>query len=67
MRTHFLTGAELTPAELGALLDRALELKQAPLASRALAGASVALIFESPRRARGCRSRSACTSSGDTR
>jgi len=48
MRTHFLTGAELTPAELGALLDRALELKQAPLASRALAGASVALIFEKP-------------------
>jgi len=48
MSTHFLTGAELTPAELGALLDRALELKQAPLASRALAGASVALIFEKP-------------------
>ncbi len=48
MPRHFLTGAELTAAELGALLDRALELKRAPLASRALAGRSVALIFEKP-------------------
>ncbi len=45
---HFLTGAELTAAELGALLDRALELKQAPLSSQALAGRSVALIFQKP-------------------
>ncbi|MCW2970858.1 MAG: ornithine carbamoyltransferase [Solirubrobacterales bacterium] len=45
---HFLTGAELTPGELDALLDRAVELKAAPLASRALAGRSVALIFEKP-------------------
>jgi ornithine carbamoyltransferase len=45
---HFLTGAELGPAELEALLDRALELKGAPLASRALAGRGVALIFEKP-------------------
>jgi ornithine carbamoyltransferase len=45
---HFLTGAELSPSELGALLDRALELKADPLASRALAGRSVALIFEKP-------------------
>jgi len=45
---HFLTGAELTAAELGALLDRALELKQAPLSSHALAGRSVALIFQKP-------------------
>jgi ornithine carbamoyltransferase len=45
---HFLTGAELTAAELSALLDRALELKQAPLASQALAGRSVALIFQKP-------------------
>ncbi|MGA8364499.1 MAG: ornithine carbamoyltransferase [Solirubrobacteraceae bacterium] len=45
---HFLTGAELTPAELDALLDRALELKAAPLSSQALAGRSVALIFQKP-------------------
>jgi ornithine carbamoyltransferase len=45
---HFLTGAELTAPELGALLDRALELKAAPLASRALADRSVALIFQKP-------------------
>jgi ornithine carbamoyltransferase len=45
---HFLTGAELSAAELTALLDRALELKRAPLSSRALAGSSVALIFEKP-------------------
>jgi ornithine carbamoyltransferase len=48
MPRHFLTGAELTPAELGALLDRALALKAAPLSSRALAGRSVGLIFEKP-------------------
>jgi ornithine carbamoyltransferase len=45
---HFLTGAELNAAELAALLDRALELKRAPLSSCALAGRSVALIFEKP-------------------
>jgi ornithine carbamoyltransferase len=45
---HFLTGAELTPAELTALLDRAAELKAAPHASNALAGRSVALVFEMP-------------------
>jgi ornithine carbamoyltransferase len=45
---HFLTGAELTAAELNALLDRALELKAAPLASQALAGRSVALLFQKP-------------------
>jgi ornithine carbamoyltransferase len=48
MTRHFLTGAELTAAELGALLDRALELKAAPLSSNALSGKSVALIFEKP-------------------
>jgi ornithine carbamoyltransferase len=48
MARHFLTGAEFTAAELSALLDRALELKQAPLSSRALAGQSVALIFQKP-------------------
>jgi len=45
---HFLTGAELSAAELDALLDRALELKHAPLSSQALFGRSVALIFEKP-------------------
>jgi len=45
---HFLTGAELSAAELDALLKRALELKRAPLSSRALAERSVALIFEKP-------------------
>jgi ornithine carbamoyltransferase len=45
---HFLTGAELSSAELGALLDRALELKRAPLSSQVLAERSVALIFEKP-------------------
>jgi ornithine carbamoyltransferase len=45
---HFLTGAELTAAELHGLLDRALELKAAPLSSQALAGRSVALIFQKP-------------------
>jgi ornithine carbamoyltransferase len=48
MSRHFLTGSELTAAELAALLDRALELKAAPLCSQALAGLSVALIFEKP-------------------
>jgi ornithine carbamoyltransferase len=45
---HFLTGAELSAGELSALLDRAIELKDAPLSSRALAGRGVALIFEKP-------------------
>ncbi len=48
MARHLLTGSELTPPELEAMLDRALALKAAPLASRALAGRSVALIFERP-------------------
>jgi ornithine carbamoyltransferase len=45
---HFLTGAELNRAELHALVARAAELKRAPLASRALEGRSVALVFEKP-------------------
>jgi ornithine carbamoyltransferase len=48
MPRHFLTGAELSAAELGALLARAAELKRAPRSSTALAGESVALIFEKP-------------------
>ena len=45
---HLLTGAELSAAELGALLDRAAELKADPLGSRPLEGRSVALIFQKP-------------------
>jgi ornithine carbamoyltransferase len=45
---HLLTGAELDAGTLHALLDRALELKAAPLSSDALARRSVALIFEKP-------------------
>jgi ornithine carbamoyltransferase len=48
MTRHYLTGTELTAAELDALLDRALELKRAPLCSRVLADRCVALIFEKP-------------------
>ena len=48
MARHFLTGEELTGAELEALLERALALKADRLGSRALAGRSVALIFERP-------------------
>ena len=45
---HLLTGAELSAGDLDAILDRALALKAAPSASRALAGRTVALIFEQP-------------------
>jgi len=45
---HFLTGEELTSEELLGLLDRATELKRDRLASRALEGKSVALIFDKP-------------------
>ncbi len=48
MTRHYLTGAELSAAELDGLLTRAAELKGAPLLSHALAGRSVALIFERP-------------------
>jgi ornithine carbamoyltransferase len=48
MRRPFLTGAELSAAELQALLDRALALKAAPLSSRALEGRNVALVFQKP-------------------
>ena len=48
MTRHFLTGEELAAAELTALLDRAAELKTDRLASRALEGRSVALVFEYP-------------------
>jgi ornithine carbamoyltransferase len=45
---HLLTGEELSAAELTQLLDRALALKAAPAASRALEGRTVALLFEKP-------------------
>jgi ornithine carbamoyltransferase len=45
---HFVTGAELGPAELTKLIDRALELKEAPDSSAVLARRSVALIFQKP-------------------
>jgi len=45
---HLLTGAELSRDELVGLLDRAQALAEDPLASRALAGRSVALIFQKP-------------------
>jgi ornithine carbamoyltransferase len=43
-----LTGEELSPDELDALLDRALALKADPRGSDALAGRTVALIFQRP-------------------
>jgi ornithine carbamoyltransferase len=48
---HFLTGKELSGGELGALLDRALALKEgrgSGEGSDALAGRSIALVFEMP-------------------
>jgi ornithine carbamoyltransferase len=45
---HFLTGAELSAEQLQRLLARAGELKASPLSSGALAGRSVALIFQKP-------------------
>jgi ornithine carbamoyltransferase len=48
MTRHFLTGAELSSTELATLLDRAAELKAAPLSSEVLSGRSVALIFQKP-------------------
>lgn len=48
MTRHFLTGEELNPAELQALLQRAAELKSAPRSSSALDGQVIALLFERP-------------------
>jgi ornithine carbamoyltransferase len=50
MSRNFLTGAELSSEELGSLLDRAAELKagRPETGADALAGRSVALIFERP-------------------
>jgi ornithine carbamoyltransferase len=51
LKRHFLTGEELSAGELGALLDRAIELKASrrrPDSPAPLAGRSVALLFEKP-------------------
>ncbi len=48
MTRHFLTGRELDGAELLALLDRAALMKRDRAASSALAGRSVALVFDRP-------------------
>jgi ornithine carbamoyltransferase len=45
---HFLTGEELTTGELTGIVARAIELKSNRLASRALEGLSVALVFDKP-------------------
>ncbi|MCW2967171.1 MAG: ornithine carbamoyltransferase [Solirubrobacteraceae bacterium] len=45
---HFLTGEELSPADLASLLARAAELKAAPRSSDALAERVIALLFERP-------------------
>jgi len=45
---HFLTGEEISSAELTALLDRAAVLKAQPLASDVLVRRTVALIFQAP-------------------
>lgn len=48
---HFITGEELSPEELSALLDRAFELKagrEEEEGGKALAGKTVALVFERP-------------------
>ena len=48
MPRHFLTGSELSTAELMAVIERALALKAAPRSSHALEGRTVALLFERP-------------------
>jgi ornithine carbamoyltransferase len=45
---HFITGTELSEAELHGLIGRALELKAAPYSSDALHRRAVALIFQQP-------------------
>jgi ornithine carbamoyltransferase len=45
---HFITGSELSPDELHALLERALELKANQYSSDALRKRTVALIFQKP-------------------
>jgi len=45
---HFITGSELSPDELQAVIERALELKGNPYSSDALRKRTVALIFQKP-------------------
>src|SRR5215207_1574483 len=45
---HLLTGEELSAQELHRLLERAVELKAAPTASRVFEDRTVALLFEHP-------------------
>src|SRR3954454_10334560 len=45
---HLLTGQELSPTDLHAILDRAAALKLSPFASRVLEGRTVALVFQKP-------------------
>ena len=48
LRTNFITGAELSSAELRTVIERAVQLKSSPLSSDALRRRAVALIFEQP-------------------
>jgi len=48
MTRHLLNGTELSASELRSLLERAAQLKRAPLSSQALSALSVALIFQRP-------------------
>jgi ornithine carbamoyltransferase len=48
MPRHFINGTELAKYELQGIVDRAIELKAAPHSSQALAGRTIALIFEAP-------------------
>ncbi len=48
MPRHFISGTELAKHELERLVERAIELKADPRASRALAGRTIALVFEAP-------------------
>jgi ornithine carbamoyltransferase len=45
---HLLTGEELSSTEVEDLIERALDLKGAPVSSQALAARAVALLFEKP-------------------
>jgi ornithine carbamoyltransferase len=45
---HFLTGSEFSEATLSGLLDRAAQLKRAPLCSDVLRKRTVALLFDKP-------------------
>jgi ornithine carbamoyltransferase len=45
---HLISGEELDADRLASILERAIALKQAPGASRALEGRTVALLFEAP-------------------